>query len=175
MTEIATLAGGCFWCTEAVFQRLKGVTKVTSGYSGGETLNPSYDQVSSGATGHAEAVQIKFDPSIITFEDLLQVFFKLHDPTTLDRQGVDVGSQYRSAIFYHSEEQKAMAQKIKAKAQSEFKDKIMTEISKFIGFTPAENYHNNYYNQNRGAIYCKLVIDPKIKKLQKEFGGKVKN
>lgn len=170
----ATLAGGCFWCTEAVFQRLKGVIKVISGYSGGETLNPSYDQVSSGTTGHAEAVQIQFDPKIISFEGLLEVFFKLHDPTTINRQGVDVGTQYRSAIFYHSQEQKAKAQKVKQKFQSEYKGKIVTEITKFTGFTPAEDYHGNYYNQNRSAIYCKLIIDPKIKKLYKTFKGKIK-
>lgn len=153
---------------EAVFQRIRGVSKVTSGYTGGKTPNPTYEEVSSGTTGHAEAVQVEFDPSIISYQDLLEVFFALHDPTTVDRQGVDVGSQYRSAIFYHSRKQKEEAQKYKSTIP-----RAVTQIVPFTNFYKSEDYHKNYYNQNRGAIYCKLVIDPKIKKLYKEFEGKV--
>lgn len=173
--ETATLAGGCFWCTEAVFQRLRGLFSVTSGYTGGSTPDPTYEEVSADNTGHAEAIQIQFDPNIVSYEDLLEVFFKLHDPTTLNRQGNDVGSQYRSAIFYHSEKQKNIAERIKSEIDESkiHKDKVVTEITPFSKFYKAEDYHKNYYNQNRGAIYCKLVIDPKIEKLTKEFNEKL--
>src|SRR3989338_8202765 len=144
-SEIATFAGGCFWCTEAIFKRLKGVEAVTSGYSGGKIENPTYDQACSGTTGHAEAIQIEFDPKIISFEKLLEVFFKLHDPTTLNRQGADTGTQYKSAIFYNSGKQKEIAQKVKGEMSKLYKDKIVTEIIPYKEFYPAENYHQNYY------------------------------
>ncbi len=167
--EIATLAGGCFWCTEAIFKRLKGVESVESGYSGCTVPNPTYVQVCSGSTGHAEAIQIKFDPKIITFEKLLEVFFKLHDPTALNRQGNDVGTQYRSAIFYHSQKQKKIAEATKSKIEN-----AVTEIAPFTNFYPAEDYHKNYYDANRSLPYCQLIIDPKIQKLYKEFEKEVK-
>lgn len=166
--ETATLAGGCFWCTEAIFKRLKGIESVQPGYSGGTMPNPTYEQVCSSLTGHAEAIQIKFDPKIITFEKLLEVFFKLHDSTTLNRQGNDVGTQYRSAIFYHSEEQRKTTEEIKAKIEGS-----TTEIIPFTNFYKAEDYHKNYYDQNRMLPYCQLVIDPKIQKLYKEFKEEV--
>jgi len=176
-TETATFAGGCFWCTEAIFKRLKGVQSVTSGYSGGVTDKPSYDQVSSSNTGHAESIQIKFDPKEITFEQLLEIFFKTHDPTTLNQQGNDIGSQYRSGVFYHDESQKRKAQEAIEKLNSSgfYESKIVTEIVPFNGFYEAENYHQDYYDNNKGAGYCKVVIDPKITKLYKEFGDQVKD
>lgn len=162
--EIATLAGGCFWCTEAIFERLKGVEKVESGYAGGTKENPTYEQVSSGSTGHAEANQITFDPKVISYKTLLEVFFKLHDPTTLNRQGADEGPQYRSAVFYHNEEQKKVAEELKSKISG-----AVTEIVPAGKFNMAEANHQDYYNRNGSATYCKLVIDPKIQKLYKEF------
>lgn len=188
--EIATLAGGCFWCTEAVFQRLKGVHSVVSGYAGGHTPNPSYEAVSSGKTGHAEAIQIIFDPAIISYETLLEVFWATHDPTRLNRQGADVGSQYRSAIFTHTEEQKraALASKEHLEKSGRYEKPIVTEIvplaphhspkrsgAGFSTFTPAEEHHQNYYNRNRDAGYCQLIIDPKIQKLLREFRAETKN
>lgn len=167
--ELATFAGGCFWCTEAVFQRLKGVEKVTAGYTGGKIPNPSYEQVCTGTTGHAEAIQINFDPNIISYATLLEVFLKLHDPTTLNQQGNDVGTQYRSAIFYHSDEQKTTAEKAVEEAQKYYKDKIVTEITQATSFYSAEEYHQKYYDKNSQYGYCQYVIDPKIKKLYKEF------
>lgn len=169
--ETATLAGGCFWCTEAIFKRLKGVTKVTPGYSGGEMDQPAYTAVSSGNTGHAEAIQIEFDPKVISYEKLLEIFFKLHDPTTLNRQGNDVGTQYRSVIFYHDEKQKETAEKIKQKVTEEkmYSDPIVTEVVPFEKFFPAENYHKDYYENNKDQPYCRIIIDPKITKLYKEF------
>ena len=175
--ETATLAGGCFWCTEAIFKRLKGVESVTSGYAGGTAANPTYEQVSSGTTGHAEAIQIKFDPSVISFDKILDVFFATHDPTTLNRQGADVGSQYRSVISYYDDKQKQAAQeKIKELTKSKkFKNPIVTRIEPFKNFYPAENYHQNYYEINKNsAPYCPLVIDPKIQKLRDEFKGDIK-
>lgn len=165
--EIATFAGGCFWCTEAIFQRIKGVESVQSGYIGGKIPNPTYDQVSMGTTGHAEAIQITYDPDTITYSTLLEVFWKTHDPTTLNRQGNDVGTQYRSAIFYHDEQQKKQAESMKKKLESEhiFDNPIVTEIVPATEFYPAEEYHKNYYNQNREASYCQLIIDPKVNKL----------
>lgn len=167
--ETVTLAGGCFWCTEAIFMRLKGVKKVTSGYTGGKVPNPTYEQVCSGETGHAESIQISFDPKVISFEKLLDVFWKLHDPTTLNRQGSDVGTQYRSEIFFSTEEQQKLAQKSKQEAQKNFSDPIVTQISPASEFYPAEKYHDKYYDNNRNTGYCRLVIDPKIQKLYKEF------
>ena len=168
--ETITLAGGCFWCTEAIFSQLKGVDKVTPGYSGGNVKNPSYEEVSSGKTGHAESVQIVFDPKIISLENLLYVFFKLHDSTTLNRQGADGGTQYRSAIFYNSEEQKLAAENAKNKVAGS-----VTEISKYINFFPADPSHKDYYFKHRLTPYCMFVIDPKIQKLKMEFKNLIRN
>lgn len=164
--EIATFAGGCFWCTEAIFQRLKGVQSVTPGYTGGHTSDPDFSNVHYENTGHAEALQIEFDPSIISYETLLEVFFATHDPTSLNRQGADVGTLYRSAIFYHDAGQKAAAQIAKAKIPG-----AVTEIIPFDKLYPAEGYHQNYYNQHQDAPYCSLVISPKLTKLFQKFPG----
>ncbi len=174
--ELATLAGGCFWCTEAVFKRLKGIDSVTSGYSGGARENPTYEQVSSEATGHAEAIQIEFDPAIISYEKILQVFFHFHDPTTLNRQGNDIGSQYRSVIFYHNAQQEQIAEKVKQEISDEgkYKDPIITEIVPFEAFYTAEDYHQEYYENNANQGYCDYVITPKIQKLLKEYSKDVK-
>lgn len=174
--ETATFAGGCFWCTEAIFKRLKGVHNVTSGYAGGTTEKPSYQQVSDESTGHAECVQITFDPAIISYKQLLEVFFKLHDPTTVNQQGNDVGTQYRSVIFYHSDEQKDTAERVKKEIEESgiYTDAIVTEIIPFIHFYTAEDYHQNYYDKNKNYPYCQVVIDPKIKKLYKEFSPLIK-
>lgn len=165
--SLATLAGGCFWCTEAVFQRLNRVTKVTPGYTGGNIPNPTYEAVTTGETGHAEAIQIEFDPEKTSFRELLRVFFATHDPTTLNRQGNDVGTQYRSEIFYHDQSQKVESEMfIKGLESSHFyPDPIVTKISKFKEFYPAEDYHLNYYNRNKNQPYCKIVIEPKLEKL----------
>lgn len=176
--EIATLAGGCFWCTEAVFQRLKGVESVTPGYTGGHIKNPSYHEVVAGDTGHAEALKIVFDPGIITYKRLLEIFFHLHDPTTLNRQGNDAGPQYRSAIFYHDTKQKETAENvIKDIEKSKLWGgrKIVTEIQSAPEFYPAENYHKNYYNENSYQPYCTYVIDPKIQKLYEDFKDEVRS
>lgn len=167
--EMATLAGGCFWCTEAIFKRLKGVGSVIPGYAGGTVANPTYEQVSSGTTGHAESAQITFDPKIISFEKLLTIFFHLHDPTTANRQGNDVGPQYRSAIFYHDGNQKKSAEKLKKEISN-----AVTEITPFTNFYPAEDYHRDYYAKNSSQPYCQYVIDPKIQKLIKEFSSDLK-
>lgn len=174
--ETATFAGGCFWCTEAIFKRLKGVEKVESGYSGGERENPSYDQVSTGATGHTEAIEITFDPQIIPYSKLLDIFWHFHDPTTKNRQGNDVGTQYRSVIFYHSEKQKEIAEESKKQLEKDnvYKDKIVTEILPFNTFYKAEQYHQNYYDRNKDYPYCQFVIDPKISKLLKQYSTEVK-
>lgn len=175
--EIATLANGCFWCTEAVFKRLKGVTSVTPGFSGGKRENPTWHQVSSGATGHAEAIQIAFDPKILPFEKLLEVFWHTHNPTTLNQQGNDVGTEYRSAIFYHDEKQKEIAEKSKdafAKLGA-YQDPIITEITAFTNFYPADDYHKNFYESGNRPDYCRFVIDPKLQKLLKEFNNDVKD
>ncbi len=164
-TELATFGGGCFWCTEAVFQRIDGVSSVASGYSGGQVENPTYKQVCQGDTGHAEVLQIEFDPKKVSFEKLLEVFWLAHDPTTLNRQGNDVGTQYRSIILYHSEAQKLTAEKSKKAAQSHFKDPIVTEIVELKKFYKAEAYHQNYFNDNPNAPYCSFVIRPKLKKV----------
>ena len=174
--EIATIAGGCFWCTEAVFQRLKGVGKVTPGYSGGEKKDPTYSEVSSEGTGHAETVQIEFDPKIISFTKLLEVFFKLHDPTTLNRQGNDIGTDYRSIIFYHNEQQKSAAENtIKTLNEKVYYGNIVTELVPFKAFFEAEEHHKEFYDKNKNAPYCKVIIDPKIQKLHQEFPEEVKD
>lgn len=176
MMELATFGGGCFWCTEAIFKRLKGVASVLPGYSGGTTDNPTYEIVSTGATGHVEAIQIEFDPSIIPYNKLLDIFWHTHNPTTLNQQGADRGTQYRSAIFYHNEKQKEIAEQSKKELEKShlYKDPIVTELVPFTTFYPAENYHKNYYDKNTSAPYCTFVIDPKIQKLLKEFGDDVK-
>jgi peptide-methionine (S)-S-oxide reductase len=174
--EIATLAGGCFWCTEAIFKRLKGVLSVTSGYSGGTVENPNYEQVSSGATGHAEAIQIKFDPQIIPFEKILDVFWHTHNPTTLNQQGNDIGTQYRSVIFYHNANQQEISEKSKSDLEKEavYDGKIVTQIVPFSNFYPAEHYHKDYYDNNKDEGYCTFVISPKIQKLLQKYGEDVK-
>ncbi len=172
--ETATLGGGCFWCTEAIFQRLKGVSSVVSGYSGGDMDKPNYDQVSSGKTGHAEVIQINFDPKLISYSDILEVFFKTHDPTTMNQQGADIGTQYRSVIFYHDDKQKSQAEELIKKLATNYSQPIVTQLKPFTNFYQAENYHQDYYNLNHDKPYCQLVIDPKIQKLYKEFKDKVK-
>jgi peptide-methionine (S)-S-oxide reductase len=169
--ETITLAGGCFWCTEAVFQRLRGVESVMSGYAGGQVENPTYEQVCSGRTGHAEAIQIVFDPEVISLETLLEVFFHLHDPTTLNRQGADVGTQYRSAIFYHDEKQKETAERVRNEvdASDAYHNPIVTEITPFTNFFAAEEYHRDFYDRNRANQYCQIVIDPKVSKLLRDY------
>jgi peptide-methionine (S)-S-oxide reductase len=175
--DTATLANGCFWCTEAIFQQLKGVQKVTSGYSGGQIVNPTYKEVCTGTTGHAECIQIVFDPSQISFDELLEVFWQTHDPTTLNRQGNDEGPQYRSAVFYHNEEQKKKAEHYKTELgkSGAFNNPIVTEISPYINFYKAENYHQDYYNNNGSQPYCYFVIKPKLEKFQKVFKDKIKH
>jgi len=170
-TEVATFGEGCFWCSEAIFQSLEGVIKVESGYSGGNIKNPTYREVCSGLTGHAEVVQITYDPEVISYKTLLEVFWQTHDPTTLNRQGADVGTQYRSVIFYHSQEQKDQAEFYKKELikSGVFKDPIVTEITKFETFYPAEDYHQNYYLLNGDQPYCNLVILPKLEKFKKAF------
>lgn len=174
--DTATFGNGCFWCTEAVFQQLKGVEKVTSGYSGGDYKNPTYEDVCTGLTGHAECLNIVFDSTVISFADLLNVFWKTHDPTTLNQQGADVGTQYRSVIFYHNEEQKKISEAyIKQLTESKtFSSPIVTTLEPFTKFYPAENYHQNYFNQNVKQPYCQFVIRPKVEKFQKEFKDKLK-
>lgn len=174
--ETATLAGGCFWCTEAVFKRLKGVISVVSGYADSKVPHPTYQQVCSGRTGAAEAIQITYDPSIISYEKLLDVFWHTHDPTTLNRQGNDVGTQYRSAIYYHNDEQRQTALHSKAALEQShlYKKPIVTEITAFTNFYPAEDYHKDYYDRNPDQPYCMLVIDPKIQKLMKNYKDEVK-
>ncbi|MGH9799204.1 MAG: peptide-methionine (S)-S-oxide reductase MsrA [Blastocatellia bacterium] len=174
--ELATLAGGCFWCLEAVFNDLRGVEKVVSGYSGGKVAKPTYEQVGSGMTGHAEVVQITFDPQVITFKELLEVFFTIHDPTTLNRQGADHGTQYRSAIFFHSPEQQTTSDKIIAdiNAAKIWKATIVTEVTKFDAFYKAEEYHQRYYELNPDQAYCRMVIEPKVLKFRKQFLPKLK-
>ena len=174
--EVATLGAGCFWCVEAIYQQLDGVIKVESGYSGGQVAYPTYEAVCTGNTGHAEVIQVTFDPQKISFKELLEVFFRTHDPTTLNRQGADVGTQYRSAIFYHSEEQRKTAEAVKQETDGAkiWDDPIVTEIARFDAFYKAEEYHQNYYNQNANQPYCRMVINPKLNKFKKEFNGKLK-
>lgn len=175
-TDTATLAAGCFWCVEAVFQNLNGVISVTSGYSGGTVANPSYKEVCTGQTGHAEACNIVYDPSKISFDEILEVFWKTHDPTTMNRQGNDEGTQYRSAIFYHNEQQKETAEKYKRELDKSgaFDKPIVTEISPYTNFFKAEDYHQNYYNENGDQPYCRFVIQPKVEKFKKVFKDKLK-
>jgi len=172
----ATLAGGCFWCLEAVFDELEGVAEVESGYAGGHVANPTYKQVCTGATGHAEVVQITFDPDVISFRDLLEVFFLIHDPTTLNRQGADVGTQYRSAIFYHTPEQKQIAEAVIAEltAAQAWPNRIVTEVTPLTAFYPAEDYHRDYYQGNSYQPYCQVVISPKLAKFRKKFAAWLK-
>ncbi len=174
--EIATLGGGCFWCLEAIFNELRGVEKVVSGYSGGNVPDPTYREVCSGTTGHAEAVRITFDPQIISFRELLQVFFTIHDPTTLNRQGADVGTQYRSVIFYHTPEQKAVAQEVIAELEKAkvWDALIVTALTPFEAFYPAEEYHQEYFERNPDQPYCRIVIEPKVAKFRKQFLAKLK-
>lgn len=174
--DIATFGSGCFWCTEAIFERVKGVQKVISGYSGGTTENPTYKEVCTGNTGHAECTQIYYDPSVISYDELLEIFWKTHDPTTLNRQGNDVGTQYRSVIFYHNPEQKQKAEYYKKKLEEEkiWDKPIVTEITEFKKFYPAEDYHQNYYDNNPYQGYCAFVITPKIEKFEKIFKDKLK-
>jgi len=174
--KLATLAGGCFWCTEAVFQRLKGVEEVLSGFTGGNIKNPAYREIITGRTGHAEAIQIRYNPEIISFRELLYVFFATHDPTTLNRQQNDVGTQYRSGIFYHSEKQKEVAEEIVEELEKKeiFENKIVTEIGEVKDFYLAEKEHQDFYNQHRQQPYCQFIIDPKIKKLTEVFADKLK-
>jgi len=173
---VATFGNGCFWCTEAIFQQLKGVESVYPGYTGGSVKNPSYREVCNGTTGHAEAIQIKYDPSVINYRELLDIFFYTHDPTTLNRQGNDVGTQYRSAIFYHDEEQKAAAGEIISQLTSEkvYDDPIVTEVTPMDVFYMAEDYHKNYYLNNKSQGYCRAVINPKLDKFMKKYGSKTK-
>ncbi len=175
-TEIATLAGGCFWCLEAVFDDLKGVQDVVSGYAGGSVPNPSYQQVCTGTTGHAEAVQITFDPVRLTYKELLEVFFTIHDPTTLNRQGHDVGTQYRSAIFYHTPEQKVTAEQVIQELQEDrvFDRPIVTELVPYTKFYPAEDYHQEYFAHNPYQPYCQMVIAPKVSKFRSHYLERLK-
>lgn len=174
--ELATLAGGCFWCTEAIFKRLKGVTSVMSGYTGGTKENPQYDDLHRADNNHAETIQIEFDPSVISYGHLLEIFFHLHDPTTINQQGYDVGKEYRSAIFYHDEKQREVAERIKKEVEESgyYKNPIVTEIVPFTKFYKAEEGHQNYYEKNSYQPYCQLIIDPKIQKLFKEYSKDVK-
>lgn len=172
--EIATFGGGCFWCVEAIIQRLKGVEKVVSGYSGGQTLNPTYRDICNGNTGHAEVIQVSFDPDSIPYADLLTIFMTSHDPTTLNRQGADRGTQYRSVIYYHNETQKTIATKIFDEVKEFYDAKIVTELSPLDVFYPAEAYHQDYYNQNKEAGYCFAVIAPKVNKLKQMYADKLK-
>lgn len=175
--DTATFGAGCFWCVEAVFQRLEGVISVKSGYSGGTVKNPSYKEVCGGLTGHAEVAQITYDKNKISFDELLEVFWKTHDPTTLNRQGNDHGTQYRSVVFYHNEEQKKLAEKYKEEINKSgaYPNPIVTEISPFTAFYPAEDYHQNYYNENGSEGYCQYVIQPKVEKFEKIFKSKLKH
>ncbi|MFN0173742.1 MAG: peptide-methionine (S)-S-oxide reductase MsrA [Saprospiraceae bacterium] len=169
-TELATLGGGCFWCVEAIYQELQGVLKVESGYSGGPSDNPTYREVCSGMSGHAEVIQITFDPAIVTVQDILHIFFTVHDPTTLNRQGNDAGTQYRSVIYYHSEAQKKAALEVMKDAQETWDDPIVTEITAFEKFFKAEDYHQNYYKDNPNQGYCSFIIAPKVRKFREKFG-----
>jgi peptide-methionine (S)-S-oxide reductase len=176
MEEVITLGGGCFWCTEAIFNELNGVLEVESGYSGGTVPNPTYDQVCTGKTGHAEVIQITFDPEVLALHDVLTIFFTLHDPTTLNQQGADHGTQYRSVIFYRSPEQREVAQQVmeEISEQGIWEDPLVTELAPFEAFYPAEDYHQKYYARNEGQMYCQIVIEPKVAKLRKLYHDKLK-
>jgi peptide-methionine (S)-S-oxide reductase len=174
--EVATLAGGCFWCLEAVYLDLRGVEKVVSGYAGGHVPNPTYREVCSGLTGHAEVVQVAFDPAVVSYRELLQVFFTIHDPTTLNRQGADVGTQYRSAIFYHDDAQKATAEDVMAEVTAEkiWPNPLVTELEPLAKFYPAEEYHQDYFARNPSQPYCQVVVAPKVSKFRKQYVGMLK-
>jgi peptide-methionine (S)-S-oxide reductase len=176
MQETATIGGGCFWCTEAVFDSVIGVEDVVSGYAGGHTENPTYQEVCSETTGHAEVIQLKFDPAEISYKEVLAIFFGTHDPTTLNRQGNDIGSSYRSAIFYHSPEQKETAENVikEITEQGIFDDPIVTEVTEFTNFYPAEDYHQNYFENNPNQPYCSAVVSPKVSKFRKAFADRLK-
>jgi peptide-methionine (S)-S-oxide reductase len=175
-TEVATLAGGCFWCLEAVYEELKGVERVESGYSGGTVSDPTYRQVCTGTTGHAEVVQVTFDPEVVSFKEILEVFFTIHDPTTLNRQGADVGPQYRSAIFYHDEEQRRVAEGVISELEAErvWDNPIVTEVTPFDTFYVAEDYHQGYYRNNEYQPYCQVVIAPKVAKFRSKYLARLK-
>jgi peptide-methionine (S)-S-oxide reductase len=175
-TQLATFGSGCFWCTEAIFLQVEGIDKVESGYSGGKVKNPTYKEVCSGLTGHAEVIQVHFNPNVISYEELLEIFWKTHDPTTLNKQGADEGTQYRSVVYYHNDDQKKAAEYYKEKLDQSgaFDDPIVTEISPFTTFYKAEDYHQNYYNLNGSAPYCSYVIQPKVDKFKKVFAEKLK-
>ena len=175
--ETATLGGGCFWCLEAVFLRVKGVLEVVPGYSGGKVPNPTYEQVCTGTTGHAEAVRVRFDPAVLPYRALLEIFFAMHDPTTLNRQAADVGTQYRSVIFFGSPEQKATAEAVIAELQRDkvFDDPIVTRVVPFEAFYPAESYHRNYFDRNPDQGYCRVVISPKVSRLRQKFASRLKD
>lgn len=174
--EVATLGGGCFWCTEAVFSELKGVDRVDSGYAGGTTPNPTYEQVCSGRTGHAEVVQVTFDPKVLSYHDLLSVFFSIHDPTTLNRQGADVGTQYRSVVFYHNDAQKETAFRVirELEEQKLWRKRFVTEVAPFPAFYPAEEYHRDYFRRNPSGGYCQIVIAPKVAKFRSKFADRLR-
>lgn len=177
MAKKAIFAGGCFWCTEAIYKRLRGVIAVTPGYTGGQAENPTYEEVSTGETGHAEAIEIEYDPKLIPYEKLLDIFFHTHNPTTLNRQGADIGTQYRSGIFYSSDEEREIAKRMVRELDAEkiYPDTIVTEIAPFSRFYPAEDYHRDYYDRNQTQGYCNIVISPKITKLMKEYASDVKD
>ncbi|AMA50617.1 MULTISPECIES: peptide-methionine (S)-S-oxide reductase MsrA [Flavobacterium] len=172
--EIATFGGGCFWCIEAIIQRLKGVEKVVSGYTGGKIINPTYEEICKGDTDHAEVIQVTFNTDSLSYVELLNVFMIYHNPTTLNYQGADYGTQYRSVIFYHNEKQKILAQEVIKKLNPVFENKIVTELAPLRDFYPAEIYHQNYYNKNKNKGYCQVVISPKIARLKKEYADKLK-
>lgn len=175
LLETATLGGGCFWCIEAIFQDLQGVVSVESGYTGGRVTNPTYREICSGTTGHAEVIRVTFDPAIITYREILEIFFTFHDPTTLNRQGNDVGTQYRSAIFFHSPEQKTIAEEVKTFASDIWDDPIVTEITPSGAFYKAEDYHQNYFKDHQTQPYCNIVIAPKVKKFRDKYRDKLKH
>lgn len=175
--EVATLAGGCFWCLDGAYRDLRGVVAVESGYTGGQTVDPTYEQVCTGTTGHAEVVRITYDPNAISYRDLLEVFFSIHDPTTLNRQGADVGTQYRSAIFYHDETQRDVAEAMVAELEADrvFDDPVVTEVSPLAVYYPGESYHQDYYRQNPGQGYCQVVVAPKLAKFRAKYASMLKD
>jgi peptide-methionine (S)-S-oxide reductase len=173
-TELATLAGGCFWCLDAAYRQIEGVTRVVSGYAGGALADPTYEQVCTGRTGHAEAVQVEYDPSVISYDDVLDVLWSIHDPTTLNRQGADAGTQYRSAIFVHDEAQRAAAERSKAAVQEHWSDPVVTEVVPLDRFWPAEEYHQDYFARNPDSGYCQVVINPKLRKLREKHAARLR-
>ncbi len=174
-TEIATLGGGCFWCTEAVFQQMAGITAVESGYTGGQVANPSYEQICEGTTGHAEVVRLSFDPAVVSFREILEVFFTIHDPTTLNRQGNDVGTQYRSVIYYHTPQQQETARQVISEMANVWDAPIVTELSPAVTYYKAESYHQNYFRQNPLQGYCAFIVAPKVLKFRQTFRDRIKS